>query len=70
MTWLMVFLVLFGIGCFLGIIVGFMRGTPLVISGVKEAVSGIKEGWRKGSEDARRIEAEWKSRNSQPANRQ
>jgi hypothetical protein len=72
MSWLGIFLLLFGFGCFLGLVYGLIRfGIPTIVWGIGQVATGIREGIREGLRDGderiRKLEA---ARQARQANRQ
>ncbi|NHM25464.1 hypothetical protein G7K71_08645 [Desulfofundulus sp. TPOSR] len=68
MSWLLIFLLLFGFGCAIGAAYALIRyGIPTFVWCIGQICAGIREGWREGGERIKQIEA---ARQARQARRQ
>jgi hypothetical protein len=65
MEFLVIFLMLFGFGCILGAIYGFVKvGIPTLVWGVGQLIEGVREGVREGWRQAKEDVAQERARNA------
>jgi fatty acid desaturase len=66
MSWLGIFLLLFGFGCFLGMLYALIfHGIPLFVRAIQAIFAGAREGWHEGGE----LSKQWGERIDQWADR-